>query len=334
MRQSVFKISFFIVAVTSALVLFQNCTPRTQFSDAEKGSLQAADSGWPHEGKVYVSVENCAGETEPVAKIKLVTNGTSLLVKEACQILPTPTPVAETDLILDPATPEELLYQGRAFVLEPDTPNPAAFRQSSSQWNTTPALSFQGAPMSGATEAGDLVVCAVLYNSPTAVAEVSSITDNLGNVFRRGTQPTMAGRAQGFVGYTSEVWYAENSNAGVGLTPLVTFSENIPANQMINCYQYSGIETVNALDQAVSHADTADPDCNIQLGPVSTNWSNELVFVATFGPITSMGPDLTVRGSIADGASDRMISTPESLQLGLSCSSGASAAMLTFKARQ
>ncbi|MGE4130321.1 MAG: hypothetical protein AB7F86_01715 [Bdellovibrionales bacterium] len=328
------RISASAILLFGLVVGFQNCTNSTDFNGQDQ-RIQNNGNGWPYEGKLYVSTDTCPADTSPVAKLKMLASQDALLVKENCQILKNPVTIPNAELQLNADQPQTIYYQGREFVLEPVPANKVAYGQQTQYWSTVAGTSINSAPFPNPTIAGDLIICTVLYNSPNGVAQVSSLTDNLGNLYQRAVNPINSARALGQGngnGYTSEAWYAENVNAGVGHQATATFSETMPSNQHIACYEYSGIAAQNSLDQVVGDYSIPGTKPNITLGPVSPNWSNELVFVLYYGNVDPLPSAFTARSTPQDGASDQFITQPDSVQLSIPTSSGSAAAILTFKA--
>jgi len=311
-------------------VLFQNCS-RLGFTSEESDSPQMSGNGWAYDGKVYDSTVRCPDTGLPATKIKANSADSFLLLKDNCQVLKEPIALNAADVELNPSQPETLTYRGQAFTAEPVPVNKIAFVQKSEAIITTQSTSAMSTPFSGATTNGDLVVCAVLYNSPNAVAQITSMTDNLGNVYQRAVAPKSVARDEGYSGYTAEVWYAENVRGGNGHRATANFSEQIPANQFVNCYEYSGIMPQNSLENSFSTAIHTSTASSLTLGPVSTNWSNSLVFVAYFGQIESVPTGFTERGFGGDSAADRILTSTADFTLNLPVGGSAVAAVVTFR---
>lgn len=272
---------FVLAALFSLVVLFQNCDSRTQFFGGQSsgGETTTQNSGGePYEGKLYASEELCPNN-EARAKIKFINTNSALLVKENCQILHPGVPLSGADFVRDPLDPTRLTYQSRQFVLEAPRPNQIFKAQWKEQYVPGPNISISSLPFDVPTAQGNLVICSFNYNSPNGTAEITSVTDNLGNTYRRAIGPTGGARALGVAGYTSETWYAENVNGGLNLSATATFSETMNPNNAIFCYEFGGIEPVNSLDQTAAGFGTSG---TVDLS-VSTNWSNELVYVSVWG---------------------------------------------------
>ncbi len=319
-----------ILATLFTLVLsFQNCTSRKQFNSSSS-TAQNSGGGEPYEGKIYIAVENCSDAT-PKAKIKYINSDRALVIKENCAILPAPASITGAEFDLHPDDATKMTYQNREFVVEPETPNPAAFGQKSEMFQSATALSVTGVPFAAPTVQGDLVICSILFNSPNGVAQVQDVSDSAGNTYRRALAPFSGARTFGVAGATGEVWYAENVSAAANLKPTAVFTESIPNYQAIYCYTYSGIEPVNALDQAVTgYIDSAPPSITLA---ASTTWSHELVFVTHWGGFTGLSPGFTMRTAGGDGASDQMINSAGDQNVTFTSTSGSMAGLLTFRAK-
>ncbi len=326
------SISFIALAIFTTLA-FQNCTG-IGASDGERTphTRSSGGNGWAYDGKVYNSVAQCADGT-PESKIKVADPETALLIKENCQVLPAPQLLANADWSIDPNQPEQLTYLSQPFVLEQPPVNKIAFVQNSSRGNLAAATNLTSNAFNSPVTTGNLIICSLLYNSPNATAQVNAVVDNLGNAYQRAVAPLSAARQQGLAGYTMEVWYRQNATGGAGHQATAVFSESIPSAQFIKCYEYSGLVRQNALDESRTAVISSFTPTTLTLGPVSTNFNNELVFVAYYGNLTSVGPDFVHRnGGDPDGASDRFLTSTSTFTLNIPINASTAGAVLTFKA--
>jgi len=161
-----------------------------------------------------------------------------------------------------------------------------AFVQSS---YTAPATSTASvsATYSAAQSAGDLNVVVIGWSDTTA--SISSITDSGGNVDVRATTGVSAGNC------TESVYYAKNiSSASAGGDTLTVTFNTSALYPDLRILEYSGIDTSNPLDVAVTANGTGD---NTAAGPVTTTSANDLLIGANFvsGGFAAVGSGYTQR---------------------------------------
>lgn len=329
--------SLLIPLLAGIVLLFQNCSGSKTFSDAGSNGRSGL-GGWPYEGKLYASEQICDGDGLPTAKIKFRYPNPSLLVKENCQILSTPVEIPPQEITADLTSPTIVLYRNRVFRLEPEEPNPISFLQKSESWSNSGSVTVVGNAMTAPTMSGNLIVCPILYYSSSMVS-LNSVTDNLGNNYRRATAPVgdYVGTASGQ--YAGEVWYSENSVGGANHQVSVNFSAVPSGDQHISCYEYSNVASVNSLESAYANfpvAEAASGRCEFSLGQIDPQWTRSLVFVAKWGATTSIsGATFQDRGGSTDSAADLLLSSTSPINLAVGCNEpvSGSAAVLVFKAR-
>ncbi len=316
------------VLTLATLLMFQQCDTRVAHTSTSTSSQESAfGNGQPYDGKIYVSEERCPDAT-PVAKIKYSANGPSSLVKENCESLPQPVSIPQPDVQLDPADPSHLSYHGRQFVLEPIAANKVTYGDSIMFWDssinaaiTSPAF---GTPMTS----GDLVVCTVAYGSPNGTAQVMSLTDSMGNLYRRAIGPSGYSREIQVAGYTAEAWYAENVAGAGGLTVTALYSE--PMRGQIQCANYHGVTPTNSLDLAMVRYETGVATHTLNAGV--SNWNNEVVILATYG-IAGVDSKFTLRSNGGgDNISDSFVTSAQPISAQITMFD-AIAFLLTFKAK-
>lgn len=323
----ILRFSILTLVLGLGLIAFQNCSDKAVFSgsSSQQNETESSGNGFPYEGKILDSVSQCSDST-PAFKIRILSQVSALLLKENCAIVMPPRSLS-VGVELDLAS---LQYQGQQLVLEPISSNKIAFQQFSENWNTSSASSINSQVFASPSAAGNLVVCHVLYNSPNGTAHVTSVQDSVGNVYRAATPPFGGARELQVAGYTPEIWYAENIQGGAGLQVTATFSEAMPANQLLSCFEYSGVATEHSLDQ-VAYGANSDT-----VGPVQTNWSNELVLILhSGGPNPAAIPGFTARGSsLGDSAAELLTSTVQAFSLTLTDYGVSAAAVLTFRSQE
>jgi hypothetical protein len=125
-----------------------------------------------------------------------------------------------------------------------------------------------------AQTAGDLNIVAAGWGDTTA--NVSSVTDSLGNTYTLAAGPTSG------TGLRQVMYYATNIKAGSNtVTVNFTTSANYPDVRIL---EYAGVSTLDVTASATGNS--ATPSC----GPVTTTAASELVFATdTAGPSNS-GP--------------------------------------------
>lgn len=313
---------------------FQNCARDVRHGSAQ--GITAYSNGTPYEGKVYASQETCVrdGVTRPVARIKLVSLTSALLVEEGCVPLVPPVPLAQSQFQIDPNNPAHLIYNSRDFYVELNVANRVGYGQSLITYAPTNGTTATANPLPQPSTAGNLVVCAINYNSPNGTAQINSVTDNLNNTYSRAVGPTSSARNMGLSGYTAEVWYAENIQGGAGLQTTANLSEAMNGPTGFQCSEYSGMETVNAFDQA-STAFVTQPAASLTLPALNTNSSNQLLYVAHFGGAdNTLGFNVRVAGG--DGSEDRFLTEAGSYGVTVptpNAAVGAMAVAITFRAK-
>jgi len=312
--------------ILALLLPYQNCESLTRFRGGGDGPVNNS-GGEPYEGKLYASEELCP-DNEARAKIKFINSNSGLLVKEDCQILNPPLPLAGNDFERDPADLTRMTYQSRQFVLEAPRPNQIFKAQWKEQYVPGPNLAISSLPFDLPTTQGNLVICSFNYNSPNGSAEIASVTDNLGNTYRRANGPFGGARSAGVNGYTSETWYAENVNGGLNLSATATFSETMNPNNAIFCYEFGGIEPVNSLDQTAAGFGTSG---TVDLS-VSTNWSNELVFVSVWGDADYPAGFTTSASPGVESLAHRHLTSAETVSISVPVR-GAMIGVLTFRGK-
>lgn len=333
------SISIFAI-IGILLIFFQNCGDLALFSNDDDPSNPSIETplssvnGVPYEGKIFASVELCPDDT-PRARIKYYANKSSLLLREDCADLSPAQEIQASAIQILQSTPTILIYQERDFV-EEVLLNKASFSQPSETWQTVTANAITSSAFTQNSIAGDLVVCAVIYQSPNSVAEINSMTDNAGNTYTRAVGPSGWARDNGTAGVTLELWYAENIVGGTGLQATANFSETMDSPQGINCYEYSGIVAANSLDQA--GASYVQQGASGYTFDVDTMASNELIFIGVFSTDGTASSDLNWRGlqapSVGDGAYDMMTTSAGIYSLDLPTTMGGSAVMATFRAQE
>lgn len=116
--------------------------------------------------------------------------------------------------------------------------------------------------MGSSTSAGNLMVCAVVYNSTTS--SVSSVTDSAGNSYVKAVGPVTSSSGV-LADWRLEIWYKENMNGGSSFSATATFNATYNAYKRISCHEYSGIALSGALDQAAGQSGSSSTG---NIGPV------------------------------------------------------------------
>ncbi|MEY2524145.1 MAG: large repetitive protein, partial [Ilumatobacteraceae bacterium] len=177
---------------------------------------------------------------------------------------------------------------------------PITFKQVSSATPQTNQASV-GVGFGAAQTAGDLNVVVVGWNDTTST--VTSVTDSSGNVYQLAAPVARSSST------SQAIYFAKNIAANANNTVTVAFN-TAAAYVDLRVLEYSGIDTVNPLDQtasAVGSSSTANS------GNVTTAAANELVFGAgtTTGVFSGGGSGFTTRiitTPDADIAEDRIVS--------------------------
>lgn len=298
------KILVVILFLPVFLVSYQNCSPSDKDNSNGRSQLSVNGNGSPYEGKILSSLRLC-DDLQPFLKIKITGKSSALLLKDNCKILSDPSPIKSSDLDLT-----NLTYLDYQLQVEENVQNKIAFVQNSLTFHPDPAVALTTNPMAIDISPGSLMICTILYLSPTVTSQVQSVTDNLGNTYVAATSPFGESRSLGNAGYVAEVWYAENVQGGPNMQATFDLGEPFLDFSSTRCYEYTGILPTNSLDQ-VHQGYSSVVNNVINIGPYSTTWSNELVFVAYFGvePLTSFGAYTPVEGE-ADGAMHLFTTTP------------------------
>jgi predicted enzyme related to lactoylglutathione lyase len=132
---------------------------------------------------------------------------------------------------------------------------------------------------------GNLNVVAIGWDNVTST--IASVTDSAGNVYLPAAPITRSSAN------SQAIYYAKNIVANASNTVTVTFNTATPFVDL-RILEYSGIDTVNALDQTASAAGTSATPSS---GNVTTTTAKELVFGAgtTTGGFSSGGSGFTTR---------------------------------------
>jgi hypothetical protein len=155
------------------------------------------------------------------------------------------------------------------------TPPPAqpTFIQETSVVNGNGLGGSSTISLNQSTTAGNLLIISV--TSDNQAASVNSITDTKGNTYKMAVPPTNWG-SSGTEG-RAEIWYANNI---VGGPVTATVNLNAAANAIVQLYlsEYSGLDTVNPLDQISSHAQNGSVNTTFSSGAKTTASANEMIF--------------------------------------------------------
>lgn len=149
--------------------------------------------------------------------------------------------------------------------------------------------------LSGSQTAGNLNVVVVGWNDTTA--EVSSVTDSVGNVYALAVGPT---KNPSFL--TQSIYYAKNIVAAEAGINTVTVRFNVAAQYPdIRIVEYSGLDRVNPVDVTAATIGTSSSSTS---GPATTTNANDLI----------VGANMVSRGTAGAGAGfiSRVITAPNS----------------------
>ena len=185
------------------------------------------------------------------------------------------------------------------YTSTPITAGPIAFVQVNSATPQTSQTSV-GARFNSAQSAGNLNVVVIGWDNTTS--NIATVSDSAGNVYLPAAPVTRSSAN------SQAIYYAKNIAANASNTVTVTFNAATPFVDL-RILEYSGIDTVNALDQTASAAGTSATSSS---GNVTTTTAKELVFGAgtTTGGFFSPGAGFTSRIITvpdADIAEDRIV---------------------------
>jgi len=130
--------------------------------------------------------------------------------------------------------------------------------------NSAAAVTFPGASTSG-----DLIVLSIFWSSQAV--GITSVTDNKGNVYNPAIGPTNWGGAS----YRGATYYASNIQGGAGAITITTTFSGAQGGTISYAAEYSGVATVNPLDQASSQIGTGTV---LDSGMKATGQGTELVY--------------------------------------------------------
>jgi hypothetical protein len=126
-----------------------------------------------------------------------------------------------------------------------------------------------------ASTTGNLIIVHVDYDNQAI--SVNTLTDSKGNTYTRINGPTNWNGAN----YRAELWYAYNITGGAGaITVKAKLSGNPTSFSQIYISEYSGIATINPLDQSAVAIGNA---AAVSSGNKTTTYTNELVYGASIG---------------------------------------------------
>ncbi|KYG66998.1 hypothetical protein AZI86_08225 [Bdellovibrio bacteriovorus] len=183
---------------------------------------------------------------------------------------------------------------------------PISYVQNSEQSITANSSSVATPAFSSSLTAGNLMVCAIVYNSNSI--QVTSVSDTAGNSYAKAVGPVTSPSGL-MADWRAEVWYKENLATGTSVTVSANFGSTFNAYKRISCHEYAGIKTSGALDQSTSAVGTTSIG---SVGPITTTQANELLFVAgAVGGGNSMaGSGFTQRSTLDnDTVADRIVSS-------------------------
>jgi hypothetical protein len=149
---------------------------------------------------------------------------------------------------------------------------------------------------SAAQSVGDLNVVVVGWND--ASAQVSSLTDSKGNVYRLAVGPTVL---TGTAPLSQAVYYAQNITAALAGANTVTVRFNAAAgNPDIRILEYSGLDQTSPLDASAAATGNS---ANSSSGTVITKNATDLLVGANMVATLTSGP--------GSGLIQRMITNPD-----------------------
>jgi hypothetical protein len=158
-----------------------------------------------------------------------------------------------------------------------------------------------GVRFNAAQAAGNLNVVVVGWSDVTS--SVVSVSDTAGNVYQLAAPVTRSSST------SQAIYFAKNVAANASNTVTATF--NTPASYVdLRILEYSGIDTVNPLDQTASAVGSSS---SASSGNVTTSTAKELLVAAgtTTGAFVSAGTGFTARVITtpdADIAQDQIVS--------------------------
>ena len=174
--------------------------------------------------------------------------------------------------------------------------------------NTSALVTSLSATFASAVGNGDLVVVATSSWNTGNTASITSVTDSKGNTYTKVLE-NGAGAVEPL-----SIWYAQNVVGGSGFT--VSAATNSNASMTIAIHEYSGVDTLAALD---SSANTSATGTSASSGNTTTHVSGELLFGAfNFSDDTSSvsgvaGNGFTLRQQLTDNHTYEAIFTEDSV---------------------
>ncbi len=290
-KRAAFIIACLIVMIG---VGFQNC------AQVSLSSFSRHRNGEPYDGKVYASRDLCSDQ-KPATMLQLTSPLTALLLKSNCQVMDPPTLLTAGQFVFWEISPETVVIGTQTLYAQPPVNNAISFMQKIAAGGDQTTTTWSVPSLPNPTQAGDFVVCFVVYSSDSIASPVvTQLTDDQQNTYRQALQPFKPQAGQRTQSLSLEIWYAENINGGPSLATTAQFSSASATNgnwKELQCLNYRGVSLSGALEQVRTGSGPATDLARISL--IEPASSNAVIVSAFFSErsVASASSAATVRST-------------------------------------
>lgn len=262
---------------------FQNCT-RSRFIGDEPGAPRNTGNGRTYDGKTFANFDAACRDGDATARVRVDSDTQAVLLRDNCADLIPGTVLNGTQFTVDAANPNQIVVDGRIFTRELTGVALTSKIRVDSSYAGSPTFHAQLPEIRD----GDLIVCVTTIVRPHSGLSVAAFSDSAGNSYQKILGPISGPRTD--LGYTVEVWYAQNARAGANVTISATYAGTFDSidSHALSCLAYSGLAEQGALDQVVYGF--ADAGGNLTLQTAMPSQDKEL-YLSLYAGNTSVESD-------------------------------------------
>lgn len=276
------------VVLAAGLLFFQNCS-KMRLSGGPQDSA-AKNNGGIYGGKPYrhYQLDKCADGSNLEGEI--LYSSSALLVRENCLPVSPPRELSPAEYQV---TAQGLVYGSRLFVAE----DPGFIQNKSNVVGAATTANLVAVTFDQPTQPGHLLVCMVEFKDVTR--SVTSVVGSSGSTFTRINQVRSSGSQ-----WTTELWYLENSpSESSARANFIGPSDETT----LDCFEYSGIATANALESQVTSEGSGAPQAT--LSGVSDGSLVFYYFVIDSSESATPAPGFNIRSAVKDNMAGDLVAT-------------------------
>ncbi|MGE4131028.1 MAG: hypothetical protein AB7F86_05285 [Bdellovibrionales bacterium] len=276
------------VAATLAigLLAYQNCSKLKV--NSEDQTTAPKNNGGIYGGKPYRHYQNHQCADGSFLEGEILYSSTAFLTRENCEVV---SPARELQPSEYQLTSAGLQFGNRIFVAS----DPEFVQNKARISNGALTANISTVTFDQPTQPGHLLLCMIEFKDPSR--SIQSVTGSSGAAFSPINQVSSINSQ-----WITSLWYLEN--APIETSVSVNFTG--PTDEStLDCFEYGGIATANALEGQIAVDGSGSPDVN--LSNVSEGSLVFYYFVIEGSEVASPAPGFTTRSAIQDNIAGDLV---------------------------